>query len=89
MFRFAFPPQGVLQYPAKLGVQLVDVLLLVTSVADPESGTFLTPGSGFGIREGEKSGSGMGKKSVSGMNISDHFDHFSESLETVFRVRNT
>ncbi len=45
MIRFAFPPQGVLQYPEKFGVPVVDVLLLVTSVADPESGAFLTPGS--------------------------------------------
>jgi hypothetical protein len=38
------------------------------------SGAFLTPGSG------------MGKKSGSGMNIPDNF---SESLETVFRAKNT
>jgi len=49
------------------------------SVSDPGSYAFLvflTPGSG--IRDGKKSGSGM--------NIPDHF---SESLETVFRVENT
>ncbi len=45
------------------------------SVADPGSGAFLTLGSGM-----EKIWSG------SGMNI---LDHFSESLETVFCVKNT
>jgi hypothetical protein len=54
--------------------------MVFDSVADPDpgSGAFLTPGSG--IRDGEKFGSG------SGMNITDYF---SESLETVFRVKNT
>jgi hypothetical protein len=42
------------------------------SVADPGSGTFLTPGSG------------MGKKSGSGMN---NPYHISESLETIFGVK--
>ncbi len=48
------------------------------SIADPDpgSGALLTLGSG--IRKGKKSGFGM--------NIPDHF---SESLETVFRVINT
>ncbi len=43
------------------------------SVEDPGSGAFLTPGSG------------MGKKSGAGMNVHP----FSESLETVFRAKNT
>jgi hypothetical protein len=48
----------------------------VISVADPDpgSGASLTPGSG------------TGKKSGSGMNIPDHI---SDSLETVFRGKNT
>jgi len=47
----------------------------VSSVADPEFGAFLTPGSG------------MGKKSRSGseMNIPDDV---SKSLETIFWVKN-
>jgi hypothetical protein len=56
---------------------------LVTSVADPGSGAFLTPRSGMlkikiWIREGKKS------RFVSGMNIPDHI---SESLETIFWVK--
>jgi hypothetical protein len=47
--------------------------IITGSVADPGSGAFLTPGSW--IRDGKKPGSGM--------NIPDHF---SESLETVFRA---
>jgi len=50
----------------------------VVSVADPESGAFLTPGSVMG----KKFGSGSG----SGMNITDNFF---ESLETVFRAKNS
>jgi hypothetical protein len=50
------------------------------SVADPDLGSgircYLTPG----IRDGKKSGS------ESGMNITNNF---SESLETVFRVKST
>jgi hypothetical protein len=42
---------------------------------DPGYGALLTPGSGMG----KKSGSGTGM---------DIPDHFSESLETVFRVKN-
>jgi hypothetical protein len=43
--------------------------------------------SNFGVKDPDL-GSGMGKKSgsESGMNITNHF---SESLETVFRVKNT
>ena len=48
-----------------------------TTVADPGSGAFLTPGSGM-----EKKNPDPG----SGMSI---LDHFSESLETVFRVKNS
>jgi hypothetical protein len=52
----------------------------VSSVADPypESGAFLTLDPG----------SGMGKKSKSGSGISI-LDHISESLETIFWVKNT
>ncbi len=54
------------------------IALVLGSVADPDpgSGDVLTPGSG--IRDGKKSGSRM--------NIPDHFY---DSLETVFRVKNT
>jgi hypothetical protein len=51
-----------------------DLFNVLSSVADPGSGAFLTPGSGMG----KKSRSG------SGMNISDHI---SESLETIFWVK--
>jgi hypothetical protein len=47
---------------------------LSTSVADPGSGAFLTPGSGMGKKSG----------SVSGMN---NTNHFSESVETIFWVK--
>jgi hypothetical protein len=50
------------------------VIIVTTSVADPGSGAFFTPGSGMG----EKSGSG------SGMN---NPDHIFESLETIFWVK--
>ncbi len=50
----------------------------IFSVADPGSDALLTPGSGYGIRDK--------KKFRSWMNIPDHF---SESLETVFWVKNT
>ncbi len=40
----------------------------LSSVADSESGAFLTPGSGIRIREGEKSRSGM--------YIPDHISQF-------------
>jgi hypothetical protein len=43
---------------------------------DPESGAFLTPGSGFG----------MGNKSGSGSEMNNP-DHISESLETIFWVK--
>ncbi len=46
-----------------------------TSVADPVSGAFLTPGSGMGKKSGSGSGSG------SGMN---NPDHISESLKNNF-----
>jgi hypothetical protein len=46
--------------------------MVTGSVADMDPGVFLTPGSG------------MGEKSGSGMNIPDHF---SEILETFFRVK--
>jgi hypothetical protein len=51
-----------------------------SSIADlnPGSGVFLALDPGSEIRDGKKSGSGM--------NIPDHF---SESLGTVFRVKNT
>jgi hypothetical protein len=52
--------------------------ILNYNVADPGYGAFLTPGSG----KVKKSRSG----SVSGMNIPDHI---SESLETIFWVKNT
>ncbi len=55
----------------------------ISSVADLGSGAFLTTGSG--IRD---LGAGMGKKPRSGpgMNVPDHI---SESLETLFWVKNT
>jgi hypothetical protein len=69
-------------------ILFISFCLKKTSVANPDlvSGAFLTPGSG--IRDGKKSGSGMEKNPDpgSGMNIPDHF---SESLETVFRAKNT
>jgi hypothetical protein len=49
----------------------------LVSVADPGSGALLTPGWG-----GEKSGSGSGIRNK-------HPRSFSESLETVFWVKNT
>ncbi len=52
----------------------------VLQIRGPGSGAFLTPVSGIRIRDGKKSLSG------SGMNIPDYY---SESLETVCRVKNT
>jgi hypothetical protein len=52
------------------------------SVADPGSGAFLTPGSGMGNKNKEPDRGSGG----SVMNIPDHI---SESLETVFWVKNT
>jgi hypothetical protein len=51
-------------------------LEILTGVADPGSGAFLTPGSGMGKKS----------RSESGMNIPDNI---SESLETIFWVKNT
>jgi hypothetical protein len=48
--------------------------------ADPGSGAVLTPGFGMGKKQDPNPGSG------SGMNIPDHI---SESLETIFWVKNT
>jgi hypothetical protein len=57
------------------------------SVADPDGdpgyGGFLTPGSGMRVRD---SGWNKNPNTGSGMNIPDNF---SQSLETVFRVKNT
>jgi hypothetical protein len=65
------------QYPLHNRQHFVSAIFLDGSVPDPDpgSGAFLTPVSG----KRKKSGSGFG------MNIPDHF---SESLETVFRVKN-
>jgi hypothetical protein len=60
----------------ELSIICDNVFFFLSCVADPDPGSnaFLTPGSG------------MDKKSRSGMNIPNNI---CESLETIFRVKNT
>jgi hypothetical protein len=63
-------------YPSSVRYQGEGITILYdfSSVADPGSGAFFTPGSG------------MGKKSGSGPSM-DNPNHISESIETIFWVK--